>query len=314
VKLLRHKNLLLAALTALAVLCLCDQPAYAQKTLKIFVVKSKDISSYNQAIEGFKQQSSSEWNLTEYNLGGTTKNASEMLQQLNDTKPDLVLAVGAKALVTLGQAKVSQPVVFCMAMKPSIYEQETLNLTGVSLTVSPEDQFRTLMTLKPKADRIGVLLWKKAAPELLLTATALAQKENVEIIPIELESEKEIPHKVRASINRIDTLWMLDDAYIHSKETLDFVVSITVKNNVRFMAISEVFVKEGAMISLSPSYFDNGKQTAKLVRKIFEQNLQPKDIPISYHENPDLVINTDTARKIGVDIPLDILDKAKPLN
>ncbi len=80
------------------------------------------------------------------------------------------------------------------------------------------------------------------------------------------------------------------------------------------MAISEVFVREGAMISLSPSYFDNGKQTAKLVRKIFEQNLQPKDIPISYHENPDLVINTDTARKIGVSIPLDILDKAKPLD
>ena len=201
-----------------------------------------------------------------------------------------------------------------MAMKPSTYDQQALNLTGVSLTVSPEDQFRTLMTLQPKADRIGVLLWKKAAPELLQAATELAQKENVEIIPIELESEKEIPHKLRASINRIDTLWMLDDAYIHSKETLDFVVSTTVKNNVRFMAISEVFVKEGAMISLSPSYFDNGKQTAKLVRKIFEQNLQPKDIPISYHENPDLVINTDTVRKIGVNIPLDMLDKAKPLN
>jgi putative ABC transport system substrate-binding protein len=309
-----HKNLFIVLLTVLAALCLCEQPAYAQKTQKILIVKSKNISSYNQAIDGFKQQSLPEWNLTQYDLGGTTKNASDMIYQINENKPDLVLAVGAKALVALNQAKIKQPVVFCMAMKPSAYDLQEINVTGISLTISPEEQFNILTSLTPKVERLGVLLWKTAPPELLQTVVTLAQNQQVEIVPIELESEKEIPQKLRTVVGRIDALWMLDDAYIHSKETLDFVVSLTIKNNIRFMAISEVFVREGAMISLSPSYFDNGKQTAKLVRKIFDQNLQPKDIPISYHENPDLVINTETARKIGVNIPLDVLDKAKPLN
>ena len=309
-----NKNLILR-LAALAVLvCLCAQNALAQGPVKILVVKSKSIASYNQAVDGFKQQALSDWTLTEYDLAGTSKNSPELLQKINDTKPDLVLAVGAKALVTLSQAKVSQPVVFCMAMKPSSYDLEGINVTGVSLTVSPEEQFKVITSLEPKVKTVGILLWKKAPPELLKTVMELAQKEQIEIVPIDLENEKEIPQKLRAVINRIDALWMLDDAYIHSKETLEFVVSITVKNNVRFMAISEVFVKEGAMMSLSPSYFDNGKQTAKLVRKIVEQNLQPKDIPISFHENPDLVINQETVRKIGVNIPLAILDKAKPLN
>jgi len=313
-RLLRHKTLLFAALTVLAIIGLCDQSAYAQKAQKIFVVKSKDIGSYNQAIDGFKQQSLPEWNLTEYDLGGTAKNGSDMLLQINQTRPDLVLAVGAKALVAINQAKIKQPVVFCMAMKPSSYDLQEINVTGISLTISPDEQFNILTSLSPKVKRAGVLLWKTTPPELLQTVVELARNQQVEIVPIELEGEKEIPQKLRAVIGKIDALWMLDDAYIHSKETLDFVVAITVKNNVPFMAISEVFVREGAMISLSPSYFDNGKQTAKLVRKIFEQNLQPKDIPISYHENPDLVINTSTVRKIGVNIPLDILDKAKPLN
>ncbi len=309
-----NKNPVLRLIASAVIACLCAQNTLAQNPAKILVVKSKNIASYNQAIDGFKQQSLPEWSLTEYDLAGTSKNSEEMLQKINDTKPDLILAVGAKALVTLSQAKVSKPVVFCMAMKPAAYDLEGINVTGVSLTVSPEEQFKLITSLTPKVEKIGVLLWKKAPPELLNTVMELAQKEQVEIVPIELENEKEIPQKLRAVINRIDTLWMLDDAYIHSKETLDFVVSITVKNNVRFMAISEVFVREGAMMSLSPSYFDNGKQTAKLVRKIIEQNLQPRDIPISFHENPDLVFNQETVRKIGVNIPLAVLDRAKPLH
>ncbi len=306
----RCNNLLVVSLTALAALfCLCARPAYAQNPPKIFVVKSKSIVSYNQALEGFKQQSMPEWSIVEYDLGGTSKNNAEMLQRLNEAKPDLVLAIGAKALTSLSQVKISQPVVFCMAMKPSTYDLQDINITGISLTVSPQEQFQLLTSLSPKPKRIGVLLWKKAPPELLASVTTLAEQQKVEIVPIELEGENEIAQKLRANVNKIDALWMLDDAYIHSKETLDFVVQLTLKNNIPFMAISEVFVKEGALISLSPSYFDNGKQTAKLVRRILEQDINPKDIPVSYHEEPDLIINTITADKIKAHIPLDIMDR-----
>jgi putative ABC transport system substrate-binding protein len=310
-RLFDHNKNLFLRLAALAVIIgLCAQPAFAQKPAKIFVVKGKDILSYNQAIDGFKQQALPEWSITEYDLGGTTKNTPEMLRKINDAKPDIVLAVGAKSLAAVSQAKISQPVVFCMAMKPSAYDLQGINATGISLTVSPEEQFNILTSFTPKVKRLGILLWKKAPPELLDSIKTLAETQKVEIVPIELEAENEIPQKLRANINKIDALWMLDDAYIHSKETLDFVVQLTLKNNMPFMAISEVFVKEGALASLSPSYFDNGKQTAKLVKKILEQNINPKDIPISYHEKPDLVINMETARKLNVHIPLEVMDRA----
>ncbi len=104
---------------------------------------------------------------------------------------------------------------------------------------------------------------------------------------------------------------MLDDAYIHTKETLEFVISTTIENNVPFMATSEVFVEEGATLALSPSFFDNGKQAAKLVQKILNQNLQPRDIPISYHENPDLVLNLKIVKKIGLELPPELINRAK---
>jgi putative ABC transport system substrate-binding protein len=159
--------------------------------------------------------------------------------------------------------------------------------------------------------KIGVLLCQQGSSELLETITNAAAKYKVTIIPIQIENEKEIPRKLRSSLEEVDALWMLDDAYILSKESLEFTISSSSKCNLPFMAISEVFVKEGALISLSPSSFDNGKQAAQLVRKILKEKTSPRDIPISYHLKPDLVLNLETAKQIGLVIPLELLDKAK---
>ena len=305
------KNLILRLAATAVIICLCAQPAFAKNQAKIFVVKSRDISSYNQALEGFKQLVAPEWSLTEYDLQGTLKNSGEMLTRLNEAAPDLVVAVGAKALTAVTQSKISLPIVFCAAINITKDELANTNVTGISLTVSPKEQLDILTSISPKIKTIGVLLRDKNSENLFKELTAFANKYNLTVIPIAMENEKEIPQKLRSAINKIDALWMLDDAYIHTKETLEFVIGTTLENNMTFMATSEVFVEIGATVSLSPSFFDNGRQTAKLVKKILDQDLTPRDIPISYHENPDLVINLKMAKKIGLDVPLELINKAK---
>ena len=234
-----------------------------------------------------------------------------MVASLNETKPDLVLAIGAKALAAITQSKISLPVVFCAAINITKDDLPNSNITGVSLTVSPQEQIKILTTASPNIKTIGVLLREKNSAGLLKELTHFTNGQQINIVPVPLASEKEIPIQLRSVIDKIDALWMLDDAYIHSKETLEFVVGTTIENNTPFMATSEVFVEVGATMALSPSFFDNGKQTAKLVQKILDQNLQPRDIPISYHENPDLVLNLKIANKIGLDIPLELTNRAK---
>lgn len=307
----RIKTCLFRLTAAALLVCLWGQTALAQKETKIFVVKSKSISSYNKAFEGFKQSSASDWQVVEYDLVGTFKNSSEMVSAVNEAKPDLVLAIGAKALTAVTQAQISLPVVFCAAINVTKDDLANSNITGVSLTVSPREQLEVLTSMSPKIKTIGVLLREKNSTHLLKEVVNSIDRQKINVIPVPLESEKDIPVQLRSVIDKIDALWMLDDAYIHSKESLEFVVGTAIENNTPFMATSEVFVEEGATMALSPSFFDNGKQAAKLVKRILEQNLQPKDIPISYHENPDLVLNLKIANKIGFDIPLELTNRAK---
>lgn len=307
----RVKTCLLQLTAATLLACLIGQTALAQKNAKIFVVKSKSISSYNKAFEGFKQYCASDWQVVEYDLAGTVKNSAEMISAMNEAKPDLVLVIGAKALTAVTQSQTSLPVVFCAAINITKDDLGNANITGVSLTVSPREQLEILTSMSPKIKTIGILLREKNSVHLLKEAADSIDRRKINMIPVPLGSEKDIPVQLRSVIDKIDALWMLDDAYIHSKETLEFVVGTAIENNTPFMATSEVFVEEGATMALSPSFFDNGKQTAKLVKKIIEQNLQPKDIPISYHENPDLVLNLKIAGKIGLDIPAELTNRAK---
>jgi len=309
VKQLRTFSMPWAAL--LLLLCVSAQAVFAEENAKIFVIKSKSIDSYNLAVEGFREQASKQWVIVEHDLGGTLRNSDQLAKSLETEKPDLVVAVGAKAVAAAAASKISCPVVFCMVMSSEKYNLPGLNITGVSLTTSPEEQLRVLTSLSPKIKRIGVLLRKEDSADLLRGTIELAQKHKVRLIPIEFEDEKSIPHNLRPALGQVDALWMLDDAFIHSKESLQFVILNAVENNLPFMATSKVFVKEGALISLSPSFFRNGKQAAEMAERILTEKVSPKDLPVSFHKESDLTINLKIARKIGLTIPSAILDKAE---
>jgi putative ABC transport system substrate-binding protein len=292
------------------ILFLGEELLSARKKSRIFIVKSRNITSYNEAVEGFRKWSSKDWDIVEYNLVGTIRNADEMMRRLEKVHPDLVIAVGAKALIALTQSRCMHPVVFCMVMNPAVYNLQGFNATGVFLAVAPEEQLKVLVSLNPKIRKVGVLLRAQTRQNLFGSVGLLAQNYGVEVIAVEIGSEKEIPVKLKEVLGKVDALWMLDDSFIHTKEILDFVILKSLENELAFMAISSVFVKEGALVSLSPSFYSNGHQASQVADVILAKKLKPKDIPVKFHENPELVINLKVARKIGVVVPKEFLDRA----
>ena len=45
--------------------------------------------------------------------------------------------------------------------------------------------------------------------------------------------------------------------------------------------------------------------------KILKGEAEPKDMPIEYQENADLIINEDTAKELGITIPDNLKKEAK---
>ena len=82
------------------------------------------------------------------------------------------------------------------------------------------------------------------------------------------------------------------------------------ENHLPFLAASDIFVKVGALASLTPDYTDVGRQGCELATALTSgrANLASMDIVLPAKIN--LSINLKTAEKIGLAIPEEIIATA----
>jgi len=78
-----------------------------------------------------------------------------------------------------------------------------------------------------------------------------------------------------------------------------------------FIVAEEGMCTGGGLATYGVNYYKLGQQTAKQAVKILEGKAEPKDMPIEYQENADLIINKDTVKTLGIKIPEKLKKEAK---
>ena len=87
---------------------------------------------------------------------------------------------------------------------------------------------------------------------------------------------------------------------------------VSFRNNIPLLGISEANVKQGALFAL---VFDQKAMSRQLGEKVqtILNGYQAKDIPASPPEKYNLYINSTTARKMGIEIPDEMLRQSKKI-
>ena len=70
-------------------------------------------------------------------------------------------------------------------------------------------------------------------------------------------------------------------------------------------------VKSGGIATLGIDYYKLGVQTGEMAADILSGKAKPQDMPIQAQKDFDVIVNFESAKKIGLTIPKEILDKAK---
>ena len=69
-------------------------------------------------------------------------------------------------------------------------------------------------------------------------------------------------------------------------------------------------VAKGALASYGQNYFDIGRLSAKYIQRVLS-GTSPRDLKIETLDNVELTINLQTAKQLGVNIPPQLLARAK---
>jgi len=233
------------------------------------------------------------------------------------TKPDLLVTVATSHTAAAKQVTENVPIVFAVLTDPvqsgfvASYASSKNNLTGVSNAAAPLSgkRLEILKEIVPGIKRgLAIVAVKETIAQKSFQFLAeSASKFGVQLIRRDVTTKEELETIL------LDTPKGSVDAIIHVpaillRNHISLLVEKAKKDKLPFGVHSEELVKKGALVSYGEDNRLIGIQAARLVVKVLK-GVPPADIPIEIPERPLLVINSTTAKIIGLKIPRQVLDR-----
>ncbi|MCE3224987.1 MAG: uncharacterized protein K0S58_3167, partial [Nitrospira sp.] len=275
----------------------------------IVILKSSDIAAYNQALRGFKAALPTGMVLSEYDLQGDLEKGRKLARKIRASDPALVFAVGLKAAKAAHLEIVDIPVVYSMVLDPAKYGLNAPNMTGVLLEVPIERQLGTIRAVLPNLKYIGTLYDPSKTAPLIEEAKRALKSNGLELVPIQVTSERDVPSALRTLLPAVGALWLVPDSTVLTDESLRFILNTALEERVPVIGFSREFARSGAFLCLSVNYDDIGRQAGQLARKILDGQVSLPLRPL-HPDRIEMSLNLKTAKFLRIEIPRELESKA----
>jgi len=273
--------------------------------MEIAILKSSSISAYDQAITGFKSTAPSGAIYSEYDVQGDLDQGRKLARKIRASEASLVVAVGLKAALAAKLEIVDIPVVYMMILDPSKHQLSAPNITGTLLEIPADRQFKILRAFLPNLRRLGLLSNSGTNQAKLRDTIAQAAAHSFQLQGFPVESEKDVPQQLRSLLGATDALLLIPDSTVLTNESIGFILETSLARRVPVIGFSPEFTRLGALLSLSVSFGEVGRETGVLAKRILDgdRKLPAKAVPI---DRLKITVNLKTARFLGIEFPKDV--------
>ena len=243
----------------------------------------------------------------------------DLLADLVRLKVDAIVTAGTPGALAAKRATKTIPIVMAVAgdavgtgLVASLAHPGG-NVTG-STTIVQELEGKRLELLKevvPRLSRVAFLSnpTNPLSPIILKQTQLAAPALRLRLEPIvEVKGVSELDRAFGTiSKARPDALIMVADRFLLAERSR--IVEFAEKQRLPTMYPYSEMVKDGGLMSYSPSYPDAFRRAAKYIDKILK-GTRPADLPVEQPTKFELVINLKTAKALGLQIPQSVLLRA----
>jgi putative ABC transport system substrate-binding protein len=233
------------------------------------------------------------------------------------TKPDVIMATGARVMPVLKQQTSTIPVVFVATSDPlgrglvSSLARPGGNMTGFALSELPviEKMLELLKRIAPDARRVAMIFNpdNPSSPANIRSFTEAAVKLSIEPVVSPIRHPSEIERAVEASAGAGGGAVFPSDLTILQQRD----VAVAAVNRYRVPAIfaDRAFVVKGALIAYSADRKFLFRLSADYVDRILRGE-SPAELPVQQPTKYELTVNLGSARQLGLDPPPSLLVQA----
>ena len=249
------------------------------------------------------------------NAQGDIGTSQMISQNFVSDKKDLVFAIGTPAAQATFNVTKDIPIIVTAvtdAVQAGLVngiEKSGTNVAGTSDAVPIEKQFKLLKEIFPEAKKVGILYnTSEINSEIQIKkAEEIAKEFDLEIVTSGITTVNDMTTALDIILKKVDVLYTLTDNLIAS--SMPLISTKAIESKIPVFGAEEAHVKGGALITEGISYEKLGFEAGLKAVEVIEGK-DIKEMSVSSLEETELIINTDTLEKIGVQISKDIMDRA----
>jgi putative ABC transport system substrate-binding protein len=304
------------AIAALSILLTAK--AGASDKIHIGVLLSDSLTSTLRTLSGAEKsvlQTYPNADIHSFYINRSPEQDQLIVDSLHEIHPRLMLAIGSAATQFAQEHVGNFPIVFAAVMHPKLsgFVQNRSkpggNITGASLEIPVDVQFRYFKKIVPSLKQVGVLYTDSTA-SLIAPASAAARELDLQLVPVKVGNTKEIPGALDSLAAVTQGIWSLADPVLFDPQATRFILLNTLRKGIPFMGFSQHVVQSGALFALDFDYKAVGRQAGELVNRVIAGE-EPVSIAFTSADVIWFHYNEKTALHIDVTIPPDLAAVAK---
>ena len=302
-----------------ALLCLATWGDMAHAGSKhIVILKSDDMTATSRSVHGVRKMVGREHPDAEFHVLSVSHSPEtdiQVIDSITTLKPKVIITVGSSATRLARDSFSDIPIVFCAVKYPVLsgfvasLDHPGGNVTGASLNIPTDIQFSYFKKIIPSIKRLGVLYTSNTS-DLIEPARAIATRQGITLVPVLVESNKDLPKALDSLASIVEGIWSVADPNLFSSKSTRYILLNALRKRIPFMGFSRNVVESGALFALDFDYKAVGFQAGEIANKILA-GARPDSINVT---NADVLwfhYNENTAKHIDVTIPDELVAVAK---
>ncbi len=227
----------------------------------VVILVSANIPAYTAVAERLEQRLGAR--ARRYLMTAPLADDPRLARLLSEKGRVQVVAVGLQAaLVARGLRRSGCSVVFCQVFNYADYALVSATSKGVSSIPSANETFTVWHRLAPGLRRVGVFTGAGLTGPLQQAAAA-AQRHGIELVPVEVGSDKELLYRYKQMARQLDGLWLLPDNRVLSRDAIEGVMTYSMRNGKQVAVFSDELLAIGGLLSISAEPDDIAAQVMK---------------------------------------------------
>ncbi|OOE46831.1 MULTISPECIES: ABC transporter substrate binding protein [Salinivibrio] len=241
--------------------------------------------------------------------------AVQIARQYVGEQPDVLVGIATPSAQALAAATRDVPVIFTAVTDPvgaklvKNMDAPSGNVTGLS-DLSPVAQHVALAKeLLPNLSSIGVVYnpGEANAVTLVELLKEVAEQHGIKVIEGTALKSADVQSAAQVVATQSDVIYAPTDNTVAS--AIDGLVAAANAADTPVIGGSTSYIPNGAVAALGFDYYSVGVQTADYVAAVLEGK-PISSLPAKVAEGSDLAVNRAAAKKLGLEVPASLLDRA----